>query len=245
MDKKILENIKKNILPITIIAAAIIIAGSYIYISKTDGAAGIPASQVLSAQDAANKAIGFINSMGQGAATLKNTVKENGLYKVSFSLGAQDYDAYVTLNAKLIFPDAIEIVDKTPVVETVGGFIVTTDAVCQEDNKPIVYFFGSATCPHCIWEKPVVEKVMKKFEGLLSFHENIDSAADQDVFSKYNSEGGIPTIVAGCNYYRIGSGESSGEETETNNLTAIFCKLSGNKPEAVCKSVQDLIDQIK
>jgi len=108
---------------------------------------------------------------------------------------------------------------------------------------PVIYFFGSKDCPHCTWEHPIVEKVAKDFEEYISFHNNMDSDADRDVFSKY-STGGIPTLVFGCKYYRVGSGEGLSEEGESKALTALICKLTENQPLSVCNLVQDLINQI-
>lgn len=62
---------------------------------------------------------------------------------------------------------------------------------------------------------------MAKFGDKISFHENIDNQKDQEVFSKY-STGPIPTIVLGCQYYRIGSGENLGETKETEILTKLI-----------------------
>jgi len=71
----------------------------------------------------------------------------------------------------------------------------------------------------------------------------MDSDEDMDVFSKY-STGGIPTLVFGCKYYRVGAGTQSGEEQETKDLTALICKLTGSQPADVCEQVQDLIQEI-
>ncbi|MCS7106333.1 MAG: thioredoxin family protein, partial [Candidatus Aenigmarchaeota archaeon] len=125
-----------------------------------------------------------------------------------------------------------------------GDFLVSKDEVCKENGKPIVYFFGISRCPHCIWEHPIINNVTSKFEGYISYHENVDTDKDIDVFQKY-STGGVPTIVLGCKYYRVGSGRRIGEEQEAKVLTALICKLTGNKPNEVCSNVQDLINQVK
>jgi thiol-disulfide isomerase/thioredoxin len=130
---------------------------------------------------------------------------------------------------------------------TIGNFSVLEEEVCQEEDKPIIYFFGSQSCPHCTWEHPVFESVVEKFENLVSFHNNMDDfETDQEVFQKYYqiNGGGIPFMVLGCQYARVGSGENSGEETEAANLTALICKLTDGQPEAVCGEVENLIKQI-
>jgi thiol-disulfide isomerase/thioredoxin len=114
-----------------------------------------------------------------------------------------------------------------------------------EDGKPIIYFFGSDGCGYCKWEHPVIANVTAKFEGFISFHDNIDSTADGDIFAKY-SDGHIPTLVLGCKYYRVGAGANMGEEQETKVLTALICDLTGNKPVDVCTApeIVDLINKI-
>jgi thiol-disulfide isomerase/thioredoxin len=130
---------------------------------------------------------------------------------------------------------------------TIGNFLVLKDEPCEEDGKPLIYFFGRQTCPHCSWEHPIVEDVVEEFGDLVSFHNNMDSNEDMDVFQKYGqiNNGAIPFIILGCQYARLGSGELSGEETEKANLTALLCKLTNSQSEKVCSGVKDLIGQIK
>lgn len=125
---------------------------------------------------------------------------------------------------------------------TLGGFMVTNKEICLENGKPVVYFFGSTTCPHCVWEKPVIEPVMAKFKDAIVFKERINSQDDMAVFNQYKdiNPGYIPFVLLGCKYARVGSGESGAAtkdeavKLEGDNLTAIVCKLTGGKPESVC-----------
>jgi len=129
---------------------------------------------------------------------------------------------------------------------TIGNFLVLEEEICEEDGKPTVYFFGSERCPHCSWEHPIFEEVMGRFEDLVSFHNNMDKDTDREVFQKYGqiNQGGIPFMVLGCRYAKVGSGERAGEEQEEKVLTAITCKLTDGQPEEVCTEVEDLIEQI-
>lgn len=143
---------------------------------------------------------------------------------------------------------AVETAEPSPAYEKIiGDFLVTNNEICQENGKPVVYFFGSTGCPHCVWEKPVIQKVMKNFEGLVSYHENIDNQNDSAVFQKYQdiNPGYIPFLVFGCKYVRVGSGESIGEEKEIEALITILCKLTKGKPSAVCNSVKDKTSEVK
>ena len=241
---------RKNLIPIAIIIAGLLIAGAFVYVNQ--GKVSEKAPEGLSPQQAAEKAINYINQnllQGGATASLINVVEENGIYKFRLKIGQNEYDSYVTKNGKLLFIEGIDLEKARKKVEepkgepTIGDFLVSEDEICKEDGKPIVYFFGSKRCPHCAWEHPIVEKVAKNFQGYISFHNNMDSQADMDVFRKY-STGGIPTLVLGCKYYRVGSGERAGEEMESKILTALICKLTENKLVDICNEVQDLISQI-
>ncbi|MDP2946255.1 MAG: hypothetical protein Q8N61_02270, partial [bacterium] len=96
----------------------------------------------------------------------------------------------------------------------------------------------------CKWEKPIIEKIAQTFSGLISFHENVDNNKEMDIFGKY-SQGGIPTLVLGCKYFREGSGEQAGEAQETKDISALLCKLTNGQPANVCSGVADLINQIQ
>jgi len=149
-----------------------------------------------------------------------------------------------------ITPTPQVVGEKEPAEElptTIGQFLVTKNEVCKEDDKPLVYFFGSTTCPHCTWEKPVMQRVVKKFTGYITYHENFDGQADQDILEQFRdiNPGYVPFLVFGCKYVRVGSGENAGEVEEEKNLTALICKLTGGEPAAVCKEVADLTGQIE
>ncbi len=205
------------------------------------------------------KAINYINknltTSGQQATLSKIDGKViNKLYKFDLTLGGQQFVSYVSADGKDLFTqDSIDI-SKNPstsgssntntsqpemaqktATDVEGGFKeITAVDVCKENEKPIVYFFGSGTCPHCQWEKPILEGIIKEFGSVISFHENIDSSKDQNIFTQY-STGSVPTLVIGCKYYRIGSGESQGEAAEKTTLTKVICRATGNQPASVCK----------
>jgi len=248
------KSLKTFTFPILIVIAILIIA-LVAYFNQPGKGQDI---QVLSSQEVSDKVIDFINKeilQGKSTASLIEAVESSGLYKIKFKLEGQEneIDVYASLDGELFFPEAIELAEveeepkesEKPVQKgtTVGNFIVNDEEVCHENGKPIIYFFGSERCGYCKWEHPIVEKVALKFGDEISFHNNMDTDADQDILSKY-STGGIPTMVFGCRYSRVGAGQSAGEEGEEKNLTALICKLTDNKPADVCSQVQDLVNQI-
>lgn len=137
--------------------------------------------------------------------------------------------------------------------KTLGDFLVTEREICLENGKPIVYFFGSSSCPHCVWEKPIAQKVFARFKDQIAYHENFDSDKDGDVFQKYSdiNPGYVPFLVLGCKYIRVGAGENLGKDDaesqklEEEALTAIICKLTGGKPGSVCDLVKDKTSEVK
>jgi len=235
-------------IPIVIIIVGVLIAGVIVYTNyvKYPECAKCPEGvltedSILSVQEAGDKIVGFINDnilQGQADISLIETLEESGLYKVKFEVGEEEAEWWITGDGNFIFPQAINLAEFKSLAEetgqTIGNFSVSSDEICMEDDKPIIYFFGSDGCPHCSWEHPIIEETAGEFDGYVSFHNNMNSDADMDVFQKY-STGGVPTLVLGCKYYRVGSGEGTGEEKETENLTALICELTNNQPAEVCQ----------
>jgi thiol-disulfide isomerase/thioredoxin len=113
---------------------------------------------------------------------------------------------------------------------TIGNFRDIEQATIT--GRPSAYFFGTTWCPHCAWERPVFLSVTAKFSGYIETKvTEIDleqPALEMEIFNHYSPDGKIPIIVIGGKYFRVGSGESLGQATEENVLTAILCKASGD-----------------
>lgn len=232
----------KNTTLIGIIIAAVLIAGAVVYTNYTKC---LECKQVstntISSQEAGEKLVEFVNKNlldGQITASLIESLEDGDFYKINFEVQGQKVEWRITKDGRFVFPDTIDLTEVKELAEeigkTEGNFSVSSDEVCKEGDKPIVYFFGSAGCLHCVWEHPIIEEVAAKFGDKISFHNNVDLEADEEVFSKY-STGGIPTLVLGCKYYRVGSGESLGEEEEAKILTSLICELTNNQPGDVCE----------
>jgi thiol-disulfide isomerase/thioredoxin len=112
------------------------------------------------------------------------------MQKITIEVGGQKFASYISLDGKYLFPQ--EPIDMSKgqaatgpemtlkaATDIEGSFKDITEVeVCKENDKPIVYFFGSATCPHCEWEKPILKSVVNQFGSAISYHENIDSQTD-------------------------------------------------------------------
>jgi len=213
---------------ITIFAIAVIALGAIYYQKNMSG---------KGKQQVIDKAFDYINKNLSGGTELKleGIDKDTkSFYRFIIKAGEREVPTYVSTDGKLISYNETDITLNTETpnetenkTETESGKVFTftevkENEICKENGKPIIYFFGSESCPHCIWEKPIIEEVVKSYGDKISFHENIDNQKDSDVFSKFNKEGGIPTVIIGCRYYRIGSGEGNGADKEKENLKAVI-----------------------
>ena len=235
---------------------------------------GFSAGSALTPEKAGVRAIDFITNYAVAPGVdveLINVTEVEGanLYKmvvnISSMRGTQTAESYMTKDGKLLFPSGIDIEEFEETIEqqkreeenrtreqqeqktTIGNFVVSGDEICLEDEKPIIYFFGSDGCGHCKWEHPVIANVTSQFEDYISLHDNMNNfTADQELFDKYNPRGSVPTLVLGCKYYRVGAGANMGEEQEMKVLTALICDLTGNKPVDVCTApeIADLINKL-
>lgn len=204
-----------------------------------------PQKPVLLSEETKEKIINYINNnilRGKATASLVDVTFESDIYKLKLKIGKQEFISYLSKDSKIFFPEGIliEEIEKKKKEEktTIGGFIETKDKICQKDGKPIVYYFGASNCPFCQWEKPIVDRVIEKFKENIAFYDNNDKNEDMDIFEKY-SQGGIPTLVLGCRYYREGAGKNLGEEKEEKVLTKLICNLTKNQPQEVCEEVKN------
>ena len=116
--------------------------------------------------------------------------------------------------------------------DAVGGFKDTNRTAVFENGSLIVWLFGTTTCPHCTWEKPVLEDVVDNFSNVTLKVYYLDNQADiakmssfeAQIFQEY-SDGSVPLIVIGNKYFRIGSGENSGAEQEKQYVSELIRSL--------------------
>ncbi|MEK7574302.1 MAG: hypothetical protein AAB514_02095 [Patescibacteria group bacterium] len=73
----------------------------------------------ITAEEAADRAVSYINNNILGDQIIANLInviedKEKNLYKLSLKVGEQELESYITLDGKILFPDAIDL-------DAVGG----------------------------------------------------------------------------------------------------------------------------
>lgn len=148
-----------------------------------------------------------------------------------------------------------------PVVGTFETFNDSGYEVELQDGKPVIRLFSTTWCPHCIWVKPIFDKVAKEYVAagkIVAYHWEVDTKDDtlteavetavpeteMAVYAQFNPGGSIPTFVLGGKYYRVGNGfEGSGD---TANPTSAQSLANLAKQEAAFRAVIDkLIEEAK
>jgi thiol-disulfide isomerase/thioredoxin len=176
--------------------------------------------------------------MGQSEASLVqiyDAPEGAPYYTFQLNLAGATYDSVVTADGSKLFTNGGEDLNAEKDEVGEGNFMIRKDAeVITEDGKPVIYLFTSASCPHCTWEKPVMQEVVDQFGDAVIYKQVEDSTEGQDVYYEYGT-GGVPLVVLGGKYYREGAGEMLGEDTEKEVLTNYICELTGNIPESICQ----------
>lgn len=133
-----MKNITKLLVPIAIVIAAFLIAGGLYHISQCK----IPGA--LSPDDAAEKALNFINQValeGQATASLLDVIEESGVYKIRINIEGQEFESYVTKDAKLLLPQATKISEEETPNPSGSEGVLKTDI-------PEVELFVMSYCPY-------------------------------------------------------------------------------------------------
>ncbi|MBU0536667.1 MAG: SurA N-terminal domain-containing protein [Nanoarchaeota archaeon] len=94
------------------------------------------------------------------------------------------------------------------------------EEICMEDGKPLVILFSTTTCPHCRWIKQTFDSMAKEYgDTIAAYHWEMDTGDNTltpepetkvpdtylKMFWEKSEQGGVPTYVFGCKYYRIGN----------------------------------------
>lgn len=126
----------KNLIPISIIIAGLLIAGAFIY---TNQGKEITSEEGLSSQEIAEKAINYINQniLQEGTtASLLNVGEENGVYKIHLKIGEEEYDSYATKDGELLFPEGYNLETETKTETEKEGSASQPEASEGEELSP-------------------------------------------------------------------------------------------------------------
>ncbi len=154
----------------------------------------------ISKDVAAKKALNLINNVilqGQATAKLVSSKKDGNFYVLSLDISGNSLESYVTLDGKLLFPQAIDLTqDITKVAPPVKPKTkVSVDATGEpylgkKDAPVTIVVFDDFECPYCArfetgaWpsiKKNYIDTGKVKFVYMnfpLGFHKNAQKAAE-------------------------------------------------------------------
>jgi len=149
-----LQDLNKNLIPLAIVIAGLLIGGAYFFTNQET-------IQSLSLQEAADKAINFINQSIEEdvTASLLDVTEEDGLYKVHLKIGTVEYNSYITKDGKLLFPNAFNLEEQTEEgpEETSQGESQEQPASLEDFAKCLAEkgakLYGSSGCGYCQQQK--------------------------------------------------------------------------------------------
>lgn len=189
------EKTNKNLIPIAIVVAGVLIAGAVVFFNQEKTAS----PEILSSERAGEKTINFINKnlLPEGTtASLVSIVEESGIYKIQLKIEDQEFPSYVTKDGKFLFPDQGINLDEeipAPVSEEPAG---ATEPSGEEYSQEVLEilakcldekgakFYGSPTCPWCV-------KQREMFGQAAEYLPYVDCAEKKDECEAANV-GGVP-----------------------------------------------------
>jgi hypothetical protein len=137
------------------------------------------AAKVLKPEQAKAQITDYINNdLLAGApykATVNSIVEANGLYKLSINVNNQTIDTYMTRDASIFFPQAIDMTKKTAAASSTADNTQapTVQEVTKKTAKPAVELFVMSQCPYGTEiEKgilPVIKNLAKKVDFTVKF----------------------------------------------------------------------------
>jgi len=124
----------------------------------------------ISVKEAQAKVQELIDMNPDNTAVIKSIAEEGGVYKVTVTLGEQEFYSYLSKDGKKFFPEAIDLEELS---KTQGNATPETGEVSTKSSKPLVELFVMSHCPFGTQvEKgilPVIETLGDKIDFELKF----------------------------------------------------------------------------
>ena len=131
---------EKLLKPLIFLSIVVLAFTAYVVYEAAYHLSSLPAE--ISAQDAANRAISYINSHGGAGVSLIDVTEESGLYKIHISIGQTEYDVFASKDGQILLQQAIYI-EESNTVDT-GN----TSTTVPKSDRPDVKIFVMSYCPY-------------------------------------------------------------------------------------------------
>lgn len=135
--------------------------------------------------------------------------------------------AEITLQDAEITSDVEIIQENIETEEEIKTFTQTDNAICKENNKPVIRLFSTTTNAPSKWIAETFDEIANEYsDDIIAYHWQLNTGdntltsieetgipkAEVNIFQQYNSKNTVPTYVFGCKYTRVGNAYSTLEE---------------------------------
>jgi len=182
--------LSRNSIVILIVIVGLLAGGIVFYLNQGKG-------KVLSAQEAGEKAIAFINQTiieENITASLLEVIEEDMVYRIHLKIDETgvEYESYITKDGQFLFPSGFDMTAQpvTQETEETEGIVQPSDvdsfAQCLTDSG--MKFYGSKYCGWCQKEKELFGDALQ----YIAYVECIDPDTDQ--WSQSCQDAGIDAV---------------------------------------------------
>lgn len=208
----------------------------------------------------AEKAIKYINDndLASSEASLISYSRESGLIKIKIKIGATEFDSYLTMDGKYLFPQVIEM-EKTETEDTEESTPTVSVESCEDMQKtdsPMLEAYVVSMCPYGLQIQRAMADAVSKVPELANYIKvrYIGSVSGNTITSMHGEDEATENFRQICireeqpsKYWsyvscQIKAGDSKGCETQTgidsSKLSA--CLADSNRGVAYAKEDFDL-----
>ena len=135
----------KNLITAVIVIAGVLAVGAFLYLRQGQNQTS-SSKELLSSQQAAEKAINYINKnvLSQGlSASLVNVIDEGQVYKIYLKIGENEYQSYISKDGKYLFPEGYDLA-----VELGNPEESPDNQEITKREEPDVKLFVMSYCPY-------------------------------------------------------------------------------------------------
>ncbi|MBI5347073.1 MAG: hypothetical protein HZB66_00500 [Candidatus Aenigmarchaeota archaeon] len=129
--------------------AAIVMIMLFVASILTTGFTAFVTAGSLSGEQAAKKAVDYINTnllQGQATAKAVSIAESNGMYNVKLDIGGVEYNSFITKDGSLLFPNVVDL--NKPVPSATPEQPTKTCEDIKKTDKPVLQAFVVSYCPY-------------------------------------------------------------------------------------------------